>query len=330
MTKELVIHSTGAEIEIALLEDGQLVELNREKTKSSFTVGDIYLGKVHKVMGGLNAAFVDVGYQKDAFLHYLDLGSAFHSLNDVVKQVNGKHQTIDFSSLKVQNDLGKEGKISSVLNNGQHIIVQIAKEPISTKGPRITSDISIAGRHLVLIPLSNKVHISQKIRSNEEKKRLRSIVEHILPRNYGAIVRTAAEGKTAEDIEADITHLIAKWEGALSALQHAQPPQLLLGEESRTTTILRDLLNDSFTHIHVDNERIFHEVKDYISAIEPEAEKIVKMYRGNIPIFDQFDVTKQIKQLFGRTVVFKRGAYLIVEHTEALHVIDVNSGKRAK
>lgn len=330
MTKELVIHSTGTEIDIALLEDGQLVELNREKTKSSFTVGDIYLGKVHKVMGGLNAAFVDVGYQKDAFLHYLDLGSAFHSLNDVVKQVNGKHQKIDFSALKIQNDLGKEGKIANVLTNGQNIIVQIAKEPISTKGPRITSDISIAGRHLVLIPLSNKVHISQKIRSNEEKKRLRSIVEGILPRNYGAIVRTAAEGKTAEDIEADITNLITKWEGALGALQNAQPPHLLLSEESRTTTILRDLLNDSFTHIHVDNEQIFHEVKDYISAIEPESEKIVKMYKGNIPIFDQFDVTKQIKQLFGRTVVFKRGAYLIVEHTEALHVIDVNSGKRAK
>ncbi len=324
MTKELVIHSTGSEIEIALLEDGQLVELNREKTKSSFTVGDIYLGKVHKVMGGLNAAFVDVGYQKDAFLHYLDLGPAFHSLNDLVKHVNGRHQKIDFSSIKVQNDLGKEGKIAGVLNNGQHII---AKEPISTKGPRVTSDISIAGRHLVLIPLSNKVHISQKIRSNEEKKRLKGIVEGILPRNYGAIVRTAAEGKSAEDIEADITHLISKWEGALSALQHAQPPYLLLGEESRTTTILRDLLNDSFTHIHVDNEQIFHEVKEYISAIEPEAEKIVKLYKGNIPIFDQFDITKQIKQLFGRTVVFKRGAYLIVEHTEALHVIDVNSGK---
>lgn len=188
MTKELVIHSTGTEIDIALLEDGQLVELNREKTKSSFTVGDIYLGKVHKVMGGLNAAFVDVGYQKDAFLHYLDLGSAFHSLNDVVKQVNGKHQKIDFSALKIQNDLGKDGKIANVLTNGQNIIVQIAKEPISTKGPRITSDISIAGRHLVLIPLSNKVHISQKIRSNEEKKRLRSIVEGILPRDRKSVV----------------------------------------------------------------------------------------------------------------------------------------------
>ena len=227
MTKELVIHSTGTEIDIALLEDGRLVELNREKTKSSFTVGDIYLGRVHKVMGGLNAAFVDVGYQKDAFLHYLDLGSAFPTLNEIVKQVNGKHQKIDFSSFRLQNDLGKEGKIANVLTSGQNIIVQIAKEPISTKGPRITSDISIAGRHLVLIPLSNKVHISQKIRSNEEKRRLKAIVEGILPRNYGAIVRTAAEGKTAEDIESDIISLIANWEGVLSALQQAQPPHLL-------------------------------------------------------------------------------------------------------
>lgn len=330
MTKELVIHSTGTEIEIALLEDGKLVELNREKTKSSFTVGDIYLGKVHKVMGGLNAAFVDVGYQKDAFLHYLDLGAAFPTLNEVVKQVNGKHQKIDFSALRIQKDLGKDGKIGNVLGNGQNIIVQIAKEPISTKGPRVTSDISIAGRHSVLIPLSNKVHISQKVRSNEERKRLKSIVDKVLPKNYGAIVRTAAEGKTAEDIESDILSLVGKWQTALGLLQNAQAPTVLLSEASRTTTILRDLLSDSFTHIHVDNEAIYREVRDYISAIAPDVEKIVKLYKGNIPIFDQYDVTKQIKQLFGRTVVFKRGAYLIVEHTEALHVIDVNSGKRAK
>lgn len=330
MTKELVIRSTGTEIEIALLEDGRLVELNREKTKSGFTVGDIYLGKVHKVMGGLNAAFVDVGYQKDAFLHYLDLGTAFSTLNEIVKQANGKHQKVDISTLRIQQGIGKEGRIGNVLSNGQHIIVQIAKEPISTKGPRVTSDISIAGRHSVLIPLSNKVHISQKIRSNEERKRLKSIVEGVLPKNYGAIVRTAAEGKTAEDIEADILSLISKWEAALSTLRNAQAPTLLLSEESRTTTILRDLLNDSFTHIYTDNDQIYHEVKDYISTIEPDAEKIVKMYKGNVPIFDQYDVTKQIKQLFGRTVVFKRGAYLVVEHTEALHVIDVNSGKRAK
>ncbi len=330
MTKELIIHAGSNEIEIALLEDSQLVELNREKAKSGFTVGDIYLGKVRKVMGGLNAAFVDVGYQKDAFLHYLDLGTAFPTLNELTKSVANKRQAVNTSQLHFQKELGKEGRIGNVLQAGQNILVQIAKEPISTKGPRVTSDISIAGRHLVLIPLSNKVHISQKIRSNEERKRLRQVVEGILPRNYGAIVRTAAEGKSHEDIEADILNLVGKWETALAALQHAQAPALLLSEERRTTTILRDLLSDSFTHIHVDSEQIYHEVKDYISAIAPEAERIVKFYKGNIPIFDQFDVTKQIKQLFGRTVVFKRGAYLIVEHTEALHVIDVNSGKRAK
>lgn len=330
MTKELIIHSGSSEIEIAMLEDGQLVELNREKTKSSFTVGDIYLGRVRKVMGGLNAAFVDVGYQKDAFLHYLDLGVMYPTLNDLVKQVNGKRQKIDFSAMRLQPEMGKDGRIANTLNAGQNIIVQIAKEPISTKGPRITSDISIAGRHLVLIPLSNKVHISQKIRSNDEKRRLRTILEGILPNNYGAIVRTAAEGKSHEEIESDVLSVIAKWENVLDSLQTATAPALLLSEESRTTTILRDLLNDSFTRINVDNEAVYHEVKDYISAIEPEAERIVKLYKGNVPIFDNFDITKQIKQLFGRTVVFKRGAYLIVEHTEALHVIDVNSGKRAK
>lgn len=330
MTKELIIHASGHEIDIALLEDGRLVELNREKSKNSFSVGDIYLGKVHKVMGGLNAAFVDVGYQKDAFLHYLDLGNAFPTLNELVKQGNGKHQKVDISRLRLQKELGREGRITQVLSGGQHVLVQIAKEPISTKGPRLTSDISIAGRHLVLIPLSNKVHISQKIRSSAERKRLRTIVEERLPKNFGAIVRTAAEGKTAEDINLDIDQLLSKWDAAMDSLQNATAPSLLLSEENRTTTILRDLLNDSFTHVYTDNEQVYREVKDYISSIAPEAEKIVKFYKGNVPIFDNFDVTKQIKQLFGRTVVFKRGAYLIVEHTEALHVIDVNSGKRAK
>ncbi len=330
MTKELVIHSSGTEIEIALLEDGKLVEFSKEKTKTSFTVGDIYLGRVRKVMSGLNAAFVDVGYEKDAFLHYLDLGPAFNTLNEVVKQTVGKPKPVDFSSLKLHNDLGKEGRIANVLNNGQNIVVQIAKEPISTKGPRVTSDLSIAGRHLVLIPLANKVHISQKVSSNEERKRLRQIVEGVLPRNFGAIVRTAAQGKSKEDIESDILNLLDKWRSAMAELTTAAPPKLLLGEASRTTTILRDLLSDSFTHIHADSDSVYREIKDYISAIEPEAEKIVKLYHGPVPIFDHFDVTKQIKQNFGRTVVFKRGAYLIVEHTEALHVIDVNSGKRAK
>ena len=329
-TKELVIHTSLGEISIALLENGNLVELNQEKSTAGFSVGDIYLGRVRKIMTGLNAAFVDVGYEKDAFLHYLDLGVQFPTLHQMVKQMTGKRKAIDLSRLKLSGELKKDGKISSVLSSGDLVMVQVAKEPISTKGPRLTSDISLAGRHLVLIPLSNKVNISQKIRSNDEKKRLRSIVGGMLPHNFGAIVRTAAEGKQQEEIENEITVLLEKWSTLMKNMTSATAPSLLLGEANRTTTILRDLLSDSFHNIHVDNEEIYREVKEYISAIEPDHEKIVKLYKGNIPIFDQYDVTKQIKQQFGRTVAFKRGAYLIVEHTEALHVIDVNSGKRAK
>lgn len=330
MTKELVIQSKGSDIEIALMEDGQLVEMSQEKSSAGFSVGDIYVGRVRKVMSGLNAAFVDVGYEKDAFLHYLDLGSQFTTLHRISKTGGTKTRPIDISREKLSPPLPREGKIDTHLTTGDSIIVQIAKEPISTKGPRLTSEISLAGRHLVLIPLSTKVHISQKIRSSEERKRLKKVVEGILPRNFGAIVRTAAEGKTEEDIEADIKNLLEKWKEAMKTLQTAKPATLLLGEDSRTTTILRDLLSDSFAKIHVDNEEIFRTIKEYISAIEPDAEKIVKLYKGNTPIFDEYEITKQIKQQFGRTVPFRRGAYLIVEHTEALHVIDVNSGKRAK
>ncbi|CDN31265.1 Cytoplasmic axial filament protein CafA and Ribonuclease G [Mucinivorans hirudinis] len=330
VSKELVIHATQSEIEIALLEEGSLVEFNREKTQAGFSVGNIYLGRVKKIMAGLNAAFVDVGSEKDAFLHYLDLGQQFSTLQSMVKQCALKHRETDISSFKLHNDFRKDGKITQALATGDLVMVQIAKEPISTKGPRLTSDISLAGRHIVLVPLSNKISISQKIRSSEERKRLKRILEALLPKNFGAIVRTAAEGKSDEEIETDVKVMLGKWNTLMFTMLTATAPALLLSEASRATTILRDLLNDSFTHIHCDEEGIYHQVKSYIGQVEPESEKIVKFYKGNIPIFDQFDVTKQIKQYFGKTVVFKRGAYLIVEHTEALHVIDVNSGKRAK
>lgn len=330
MTKELIINAQSNQIAIALLEDGNLVELNQDQSGSGFAVGDIYVGRVRKIMAGLNAAFVNVGYEKDAFIHYLDLGSGFNNIHKIAKQAGRKGKTVNISDERPLGEIKKDGRIGSALSSGDNLIVQIAKEPISTKGPRLTGDISLPGRHLVLIPFSNKVHISQKIRTTVERKRLKDIVDEILPRNFGAIVRTAAEGKSTEDIHNDIRDLLQKWETTMQNLQTATVPTKLLGEENRTTTILRDLLSDSFSAIHVDNDTIYHQVKDYISAIEPDAERIVKLYKGNVPIFDNFDVTKQIKQFFGKTVPFKRGAYLIVEHTEALHVIDVNSGKRTK
>lgn len=331
MSNELVINVTASEIVIALLENKQLVELNKEKSNLQFTVGDIYLGKVKKIMPGLNAAFVDVGYEKDAFLHYLDLGPQFQSLNKFLKSALGKKgKPVSLAKFKNEPDIDKNGKISDVLSSGQVVMVQIAKEPISTKGPRLGSEISIPGRNLVLIPFSDKVSVSQKITSQEERNRLKKLVQSIKPKNYGVIVRTVAEGKKVATLDEELQSLVKKWEGAFEDLKSTGIPRLIISELNRTSAILRDMLNGSFNSITVNNENIYNEIKDYISTIAPEKEKIVKLHSGSTPIFEKFGIDKQIKTLFGKTVSFKSGAYLIVEHTEALHVIDVNSGNRSK
>lgn len=331
MNRELIINVSKSEITIALSEDKQLVELNKESVKTGFAVGDIYLGKVRKIMPGLNAAFVNIGHEKDAFIHYLDLGPQFNSLQKLLGQLTGpKKKNVKFDTFKLEQPIGKAGKISNLLTTGQTVIVQVAKEAISTKGPRLTSDISLAGRNVVLLPFSNKISISQKIRSNEERKRLKNIATSILPKNYGVIIRTAAQGKNDSDIGQDISSLIEKWEVTLQNVSTMTPPMLLLGEMNRATTILRDSLNGSFSAIVVDDKDMYEEVREYIKVISPEQEKIVKFYKGKMTIFDNFDISRQIKSLFSKYVSLKRGAYLIIEHTEAMHVVDVNSGNRAK
>ncbi|MBQ5864481.1 MAG: Rne/Rng family ribonuclease, partial [Bacteroidales bacterium] len=331
MEKDLIIDVSSTEISIALLDNHRLVELNKEQNGGSFSVGDVYLGKVKKVMPALNAAFVDIGDDKDAFIHYLDLGLNYRAFDCFAKQINPNRDLRTFySNIKIGNILEKEGKIADVLQPGQPIIVQIVKEPISTKGSRLTSEISIAGRNIVLLPFADKVNVSQKITSKEEKKRLERLVYSILPKNYGVIIRTAAEGKKAAVLDAELRMLIKKWEDCWTKLIDCKPPQLLFTENSRTTTILRDLLNDSFSNIYVNDEQVYQEARDYIYTISPEQEKIVKLYSGDEPIFDHFDVTRQIKGSFGKVVPLKQGAYIVIEHTEALHVIDVNSGIRAK
>lgn len=331
MNSELIINSTPSEVVIALLHDKRLVELNREKGNNDFSVGDIYLGRVKKVMSGLNAAFVDVGYEKDAFLHYLDMGPQAKSFMKFTKlTLNGKQTTSNLMYFKQENDIPKDGKIGSVLNANEQILVQIAKEPISTKGPRITSEISLAGRYLVLVPFSDKISVSQKLKTREEKDRLKRLIQSIKPKNFGVIIRTVAEGKSVADLDADLNDLVKKWEHCYQQLKTAKPPHRVLGEIKRTSAILRDLLNSSFNAIHVNDASLYDEIKQYIRTISPDKESIVKHYKGTEPIFDHFGVDKQIKGLFGKHVNMKSGAYLIVEHTEALHVIDVNSGNRAK
>ncbi|WP_282015123.1 Rne/Rng family ribonuclease [Marinifilum flexuosum] len=331
MSNELVIDVNPNEIVIALLSNKQLVELTREKSNLQFAVGDIYLGKVKKIMPGLNAAFVDVGYEKDAFLHYLDLGHQFRSLNKFLQQALArKGRNLSISKMRLEQDIDKNGKMSDVLKSGQYILVQVAKEPISTKGPRLCSEISIAGRNIVLIPFSDKVSISQKIKSTEEKNRLRQLLQSIKPKNYGVIVRTVAEGKRVAELDQELRSLVEKWEGSFQHIRDMQPPKLVLGEMDRTTAILRDILNSSFENIYVNDASAAKDIKNYIAGIAPEKSKIVKHVGGDMPIFDQLGVDKQIKSSFGKTVSFKNGAYLIIEHTEAFHVIDVNSGNRSK
>jgi len=331
LISELIIDSKPKEIAIALLQDKRLVELNKEKSNIKFSVGDIYLGKVKKIMPGLNAAFVDVGYEKDAFLHYLDLGPQFQSLNKYFSlSKNRKARLPSLDRFKTEKDIDKHGKITHLFKAGQEILVQIAKEPISSKGPRLTSEISLAGRNLVLIPFSDKVSVSTKIQSEEERNRLKRLVLSIKPKNYGVIVRTMAKDRKVALLDAELRSLVDRWESVFRDIKNISAPSLALGELNRTSTILRDLLNNSFNSIYTNDLSMFREIKDYIGTIAPEKQKIVKHYTGRAPIFHHFDVDKQIKGLFGKTVSFKSGAYLIIEHTEALHVIDVNSGNRAQ
>lgn len=331
MEKNLIIDVSPAEITIALLEDNRLVELNKEQNSasSSAQIGDVYIGRVKKVMPALNAAFIDIGDNKDAFIHYLDLGFNFKAFDYFVKQINPNRDIKNFySNVRLGPILEKEGRIEDVLQPGAPIMVQIVKEPISTKGSRLTAEISIAGRNIVLLPFADKISISQKISSREEKRRLEKLIHSILPKNFGAIVRTAAEGKKAAVLDAELQSLLDKWESGCKKLVGSRPPQLLFCENSKTTTILRDLLNDTFSSINVNDEDVFKEIKDYILTIAPEKEKIVKFYKGHTSIMDAFDVTRQIKGTFGKVVPIKKGAYLVIEHTEALNVVDVNSGTR--
>ena len=332
MTSELVIDAKEKEISIALLEDKNLVEYQTEQRSASFSVGNIYMAKVKKLMPGLNACFVDVGYERDAFLHYLDLGSQFSSYEKYLKQVQSdKKKLFPITKATHLPDLNKDGSIQNTLKLGQEVLVQIVKEPISTKGPRLTGELSFAGRYLVLIPFNDKVSVSSKIKSGEERARLKQLINSIRPKNFGIIVRTVAEGKRVAELDMELKVLLKRWEAAIAKVQKTETrPQLVYEETSRVVALLRDLFNPSYENIYVNNEEVYKEIKDYVSLIAPEKADIVKMYNGNVPIFDNYNVTKQIKSGVGQIVNYKHGAYLIIEHTEALHVVDVNSGNRTR
>ena len=332
MTSEVIIDVKPKEISIALLEDKRLVEYQNEPRSANFSVGNIYIAKVKKLMPGLNACFVDVGFERDAFLHYLDLGSQFNSYAKYLKQVQSDRKRLyPFDKATRLSDLQKDGSVQQTLTVGQEVLVQIVKEPISTKGPRLTGELSFAGRFLVLIPFGDKVSVSSKIKSGEERARLKQLIHSIKPKNCGVIVRTVAEGKRVAELDSELKILTQRWQSAIQKVQKTQQrPQLVYEETGRAVAMLRDLFNPTYENIYVNDDEICKEVKDYVSLIAADKAGIVKKYTGKVPIFDNFNVTKQIKSGFGKTVNYAHGAYLIIEHTEAMHVVDVNSGNRSK
>ena len=326
----MLVDSRPNEVVIALLKDKRLIELHKEPLGTKFAVGDIFLAKVKKIITGLNAAFVDVGYERDGFLHYLDLGVKYKTFNKFTERnLGGKLNTASLKNFKPEDEIDKSGSISDVLQSNNQILVQVAKEPISTKGPRLTTEISIAGRYMVLVPFSNKVSVSQKIDSSEEKKRLKKLVQSIKPPGFGVIIRTVAQDKKVADLDSDIKFLYKKWQTLYKQTKKTKSvPCKVLGELGRTSSLLRDVLNDDFTSILVNDEKLHNEIKDYISTISPQQSKIVHLYKGSIPLFQKFQIERQIKSAFGKSVTMRKSTYLVIEHTEAMHVIDVNSGKR--
>ncbi|MBS7285274.1 MAG: Rne/Rng family ribonuclease [Prevotella sp.] len=332
MTSEVIIDVQPKEISIALLEDKSLVEYQNETRSASFSVGNIYVAKVKKLMPGLNACFVNVGYERDAFLHYLDLGTQFSSYEKYLKQVQSDRKRLfPISKASRLPDLKKDGSVQNTLSVGQEVLVQVVKEPISTKGPRLTCELSFAGRYIVLMPFHDKVSVSSKIKKGEERARLKQLIQSIKPKNFGVIVRTSAEGKRVAELDGELKMLLKRWEDAITKVQKTTERPLVVYEEtSRAVALLRDLFNPTYDGIHINDKTIYEQVKDYVQLIAPEKANIVKLYNGTVPIFDNFNVTKQIKSAFGKTVNYKHGAYLIIEHTEALHVVDVNSGNRTR
>ncbi len=331
MKSELVVDVQEKEISIALLEDSRLVSLQKENRNQAYAVGDLYLAKVSKLMPGLNAAFVNVGYEKDAFLHYLDLGPQFSTyLKYIQEAMADKKRVPDISKIKRLPDIPKNGSITDLMQPGTELLLQIAKEPISSKGPRLTTELSFTGRFMVLMPFGNKISISQKIKSAEERIRLRQLISSIKPKGFGVIVRTSAENKRVAELHNEMNTLVKCWEESIAKMQRSTPPSLIYEEDSRAVSIIRDIFSPTFESIYVNEADTFTQIQNYVSIISPEAKDIVKLYTKDTPIFDNFNITRQIKSGFGKTVSFKSGAYIIIEHTEALHVIDVNSGNRSK
>lgn len=337
MKKEIFINSTSQEIRIAIAEDGKLAEFFTESPENERNVGDIYLGRVAKVMKGIRAAFIDIGFQQDAFLHFSDITTSDEYYSLLGEDADVDEDDDDDEPEEKQPPPKKQGRYSKGnrnqdvnLTRGQDIIVQITKEPVANKGVRVTSKVSLPGRYLVLMPFHRKVGLSRKIYNSKERYRLRKIVKSALPKGYGMIIRTVASGKDESLILDDLNKLLTTWNEIENKVKKLKPPQILYKDLSTTSSVIRDLFKEDVSKIVVDSKKLHREIKATLEENSPGFVKRLDLYTGNQPLFDVFNIERQLDSSLNKKVWIKGAGYIIIETTEAMTVIDVNSGKYAK
>jgi ribonuclease G len=345
MRKEILINATSDETRIAITEDGKIAELFLETPETERNVGDIYLGKTGKVIPGIRAAFIDLGFPQDAFLHFSDISDSLDEYSSIIGDDSDFDDEDDDEEEEQQqpqangnrnfnrngNRNGNRNSSKDInLERGQDIVVQITKEPVGKKGFRVTSKVSIPGRYLVLMPFGSRIGISKKIYNSKEKRRLRSLVRSAMPKGFGIIIRTVAMNQDDKLILDDLNNLINTWNDISAKLKTEKPPYLLYKDASTLNSVIRDLFRDEVNKVIVDSKKLHKEIISYLEITSPEFLSRVQLYTGNQPLFDSFNVEKQIQETMRRKVWLKNGGYIIIEPTEAMTVVDVNSGKYAK
>ncbi len=331
MKNQIIIHSSGNQTRIALIEQGELAQLFIESEENQRTVGNIYVARVHKVMSGIRAAFIDMGTPKDAFLHFSDAGD---HLDNYIRMLNGKNAIPSSLDKEINNkenmtNVQKQLLAGKVLKNGQKLLVQIVKEPIGSKGPRVSTDITIAGRFLVLIPMGDYIAVSKRISNYKERRRLKSILNKMLPDGFGVIVRTVAQNQDAQAIEDDLRTVLKKWETIVDRVDAAKPPSLLYKDLDMTESLIRDLFAKNYDRVLIDDPKMYRQIKGYVSQIAPHMVPNVELYNRKQHIFDFMKISEDVNSIFSPRVRLKMGGYLIFEQTEAMYVVDVNSGPYA-
>ncbi|MEQ9265000.1 MAG: Rne/Rng family ribonuclease [Balneolaceae bacterium] len=331
MKNQIIIHSSGNQNRIALIENGELAQLFIESEENQRTVGNVYVARVHKVMSGIKAAFIDMGTPKDAFLHFSDAGD---HLDEYVSLLNGadaipNSAKRDIKNKENLNNAQKQMLAGKVLKNGQKLLVQIVKEPIGSKGPRVSTDITIAGRFLVLIPMGDYIAVSKRISNYKERRRLKSILNQMVPDGFGVIVRTVAQGQEDQAIEDDLRTVLQKWERVVDGIERAKPPTLLYKDLDMTESLIRDLFAKNYDRVLIDDPKMYRQIKSYVSQIAPQMVPNVELYKRKEHIFDFMKISEDVNSIFSPRVRMKMGGYLIFEQTEAMYVVDVNSGPYA-